>query len=230
MMDYDIVIRGGTVGTASEVFDADVAIVKDQIAAIGRGLPKGKREIDAKGKLVLPGGVDAHAHIEQLSGMGVMNADTFESGTGAAAFGGTTTVICFAAQHQGKSLTKVVDDYHKLARKGAIIDYAFHMILADPNERVLTEELPPLIKAGHSSIKIFMTYEKTRVAEVAQTGGDFPGNSGAANRVWILQANLIAAAREHNGPGHSDAAGTDDGDGTAGHAAGSAHEGASFGA
>ncbi|MFM9938111.1 MAG: dihydropyrimidinase [Hyphomicrobiaceae bacterium] len=165
MADFDIVVRGGTVGTASEVFEADVGIIKDQIAAIGRGLPKGKRELDAKGKLVLPGGVDAHAHIEQLSGMGVMNADTFESGTGAAAFGGTTTVICFAAQHHGKSLTKVVDDYHKLARKGAIIDYAFHMILADPNERVLTEELPPLIKAGHSSIKIFMTYEKTRVAD-----------------------------------------------------------------
>lgn len=165
MADYDVVIRGGTVGTATDVFEADVGIVKDQIAAIGRNLPKGQREIDAKGKLVLPGGVDAHAHIEQLSGMGVMNADTFESGTSAAAFGGTTTVICFAAQHQGKSLTKVVADYHGLARKGAIIDYAFHMILADPNDRVLREELPPLIKTGHSSIKIFMTYEKTRVPD-----------------------------------------------------------------
>ena len=162
-MSYDIVIRGGTVGTASDVFEADVAIAGETIAAIGRDLPKGRREIDAKGRLVLPGGVDAHAHIEQLSGMGVMNADTFESGTGAAAHGGTTTVIRFAAQHHGKSLTKVVADYHALASKGAVIDYAFHMILADPSKTVLEEELPPLIKAGHSSIKVFMTYEKTKV-------------------------------------------------------------------
>jgi len=99
VMTYDIVIRGGTVGTAADVFEADVAISGESIAAIGKGLGPGKREIDAKGKLVLPGGVDAHAHIEQLSGMGITNADTFESGTKSAAYGGTTTVICFAAQH-----------------------------------------------------------------------------------------------------------------------------------
>jgi dihydropyrimidinase len=165
MADYDIIIRGGTVATASDCFVADVAIQDGTFAAVGRNLGPAKREIDARGKYVLPGGVDAHAHIEQLSGMGVANADTFESATGAAAFGGTTTVVCFAAQHQGNSLTKVLEDYHGLARKGAIIDYAFHMILADPNARVLKEELPPLIRSGHSSIKIFMTYEKTRVAD-----------------------------------------------------------------
>jgi dihydropyrimidinase len=95
--------------------------------------------------------------------MGFTNADSFESGTKAAAWGGTTTVIPFAAQHQGMSLTKVVEDYHALARKGAVIDYAFHMILADPNKRVLEEELPPLVASGHASIKVFMTYEKTRI-------------------------------------------------------------------
>lgn len=163
MSDYDVVIRGGQVATAGERFAADVAINGEVIAAIGQGLGPGKHEIDAKGKWVLPGGVDGHAHIEQLSGMGVMGADTFESATTAAAHGGTTTVICFAAQHRGKSLTKVVEDYHRLARKGAVIDYAFHMILADPNARVLREELPPLVKAGHSSIKLFMTYEHTKV-------------------------------------------------------------------
>lgn len=165
MAEYDLIIRGGQVGTSSETFTADVAITGESVVAIGRDLGPAKHEIDARGKWVLPGGVDGHAHIEQLSGMGVMGADTFESATGAAAHGGTTTVVCFAAQHQGMSLTKVVEDYHGLARKGAMIDYAFHMILADPNERVLTEELPPLIKAGHSSIKIFMTYEKTRVPD-----------------------------------------------------------------
>ncbi|MBS0240778.1 MAG: dihydropyrimidinase [Proteobacteria bacterium] len=163
MAGFDVVIRGGTVASGSGVFEADVAIQGETVVAMGRGLGPGSREIDAKGKLVLPGGVDAHAHIEQLSGMGVMNADTFESATGAAALGGTTTVICFAAQHKGKSLTKTLEDYHGLARKGAIIDYALHMILADPNARVLKEELPPLVKAGHGSIKLFMTYEHTKV-------------------------------------------------------------------
>jgi dihydropyrimidinase len=163
MSMFDLVIRGGTVATATDTFAADVGIVGERVAAIGLDLASSRREIDAKGHYVLPGGVDAHAHIEQLSGMGVMNADDFESGTGAAAWGGTTTVIPFAAQHIGNSLTSVVEDYHARARKGAVIDYAFHMILADPNERVLKEELPPLVKAGHSSIKVFMTYEKTRI-------------------------------------------------------------------
>jgi dihydropyrimidinase len=163
MQAFDLVIRGGTVATATDVFKADVGIAGERIAAVGLDLAPGKREIDAKGHYVLPGGVDAHAHIEQLSGMGVMNADTFESGTGAAARGGTTTVIPFAAQHIGNSLAAVVEDYHARAKRGAVIDYAFHMILADPNERVLNEELPPLVKVGHSSIKIFMTYEKTRI-------------------------------------------------------------------
>ena len=163
MADYDIVIRGGTVGTSQGAFAADVAIIGETISALGRNLGAGKREIDAKGKLVLPGGVDAHAHIEQLSGMGVMGADTFESATGAAALGGTTSVVCFAAQHRGKSLAKTVEDYHVLGKRGSIVDYALHMILADPNPRVLKEELPPLVKSGHASIKLFMTYEHTKV-------------------------------------------------------------------
>jgi dihydropyrimidinase len=95
--------------------------------------------------------------------MGVMGADTFASATAAAALGGTTTVIPFAAQHQGKSLAEVVQAYHALATRGAVIDYAMHMIIADPTEKVLTEELPALIRAGHGSIKVFMTYEKTKI-------------------------------------------------------------------
>ena len=133
------------------------------IAAIGEGLDKGKQEIDARGKLVLPGGVDSHSHIEQLSASGLMNADTFESATTAAAFGGTTTVISFAAQHVGMSLKTVVDEYHQLAERGAVIDYAFHMILADPREEVLAKEVPPLVKAGHASLKVFMTYDRLKV-------------------------------------------------------------------
>src|SRR5580704_17439151 len=125
---YDLMIRGGRVATATDVFDADIAITGEAIAAVGHGLGPAKREIDARDKLVLPGGVDSHCHIEQLSAAGIMNADSFESATTSAAFGGTTTVISFAAQHVGMKLPEVLTDYHALARKGAVIDYAFHMI------------------------------------------------------------------------------------------------------
>jgi dihydropyrimidinase len=160
---YDIVIREGRVATASDVFDADVAITGERIAAIGRGLASGKREIDARGKLVLPGGVDSHAHIEQLSAAGIMNADTFESATASAAFGGTTTVISFAAQHVGMKLPQVLADYHALARRGAVIDYAFHVIIADPTPETLANDIPALVKDGHASIKIFMTYDRLKI-------------------------------------------------------------------
>jgi dihydropyrimidinase len=162
---YDIVIRGGRVATASDVFDADVAITGESIAAIGKRLPPGKRDIDAKGKLVLPGGIDSHCHIEQLSANGKLNADSFESATTSAAFGGTTTVIPFAAQHRGMKLREVVADYHKLAERGAVIDYAFHMIIANPTRETLDEDIPALIETGHSSLKVFMTYDRLKVED-----------------------------------------------------------------
>jgi dihydropyrimidinase len=160
---YDLVIRGGCVATATDTFEADVAIAGESIAAIGRGLGPARREIDARGKLVLPGGIDSHCHIEQLSAAGIVNADTFESATTSAAFGGTTSVICFAAQHVGMHLPQVMEEYHTLARKGAVIDYAFHMIIADPTKDTLEQHLPALIKQGHGSIKIFMTYDLLKI-------------------------------------------------------------------
>jgi dihydropyrimidinase len=166
MPAFDLVIRGGTLVTATDTAEADVGIRGETVAAIGRELAAGRREIDARGKLVMPGGVDPHCHIEQLSASGLMNADDFHSATASAALGGTTTVISFAAQHVGMSLTKVVEDYHKLAERGAVVDYAFHMILADPTERVLAHELPPLVKAGHASIKVFMTYDRLKIDDV----------------------------------------------------------------
>src|SRR5882757_3218573 len=163
MQPFDLVIRGGTIATATDTMKADLGIRGSTIAAIGEGLDKGAKEIDARGKYVLPGGVDAHGHIEQLSASGKMNADTFESATTAAAYGGTTTVVSFAAQHVGMSLKTVVEEYHELAERGAVVDYAFHMILADPREEVLAKEVPPLVKAGHASLKVFMTYDRLKV-------------------------------------------------------------------
>ena len=160
---YDLVIRGGTVATSSDVFAADVGITGETIVALGSGLAAGMTEIDATGKLVLPGGVDAHAHIEQLSAAGIMNADTCESATRSAAFGGTTSVISFAAQHVGMDVREVVTDYTALAKKGAMIDYAFHIIVSDVTDKVIAEDIPALVREGHSSIKIFMTYDRLKV-------------------------------------------------------------------
>src|SRR3569833_9142 len=160
---YDLIIRGGRVATTTDVFAADVAITGETIAAIGRGLGPAKREVDARGRFVLPGGVDSHCHIEQLSAAGIVNADTFESATSSAAFGGTTSVISFAAQHVGMKLPQVLEDYHGLARKGAVIDYAFHMLIADPTKETLERDLPALMKQGHGSIKIFMTYDLLKI-------------------------------------------------------------------
>ncbi len=162
---FDIVIRGGEVATATEVFKADVGIVGERIAALGERLGPGRMEIDASGRCLLPGGIDSHCHIEQLSAGGLMNADTWESATASAAAGGTTTVISFAAQHVGMELPKVLEDYSALAKKGAITDYSFHMIVSDPTERLLKTDLPAAIKAGHASIKLFMTYDRLRVQD-----------------------------------------------------------------
>lgn len=160
---FDIIIRGGAAVTAQGVQTADIAVTQGKITAIANELPgSAETEIDARGLLVLPGGVDTHCHIEQISGAGLMNADTFESATRSAAFGGTTSVISFAAQHPGQKMRNVVADYAVLAKSGAVIDYAFHMIVADTGNKNLTHDIPELIAQGHRSIKIFTTYDKVR--------------------------------------------------------------------
>ena len=161
-MALDLVIRGGTVATAEKTFRADVGIQGEKVAAIGPDL-KGKRTLEAGGKLVLPGGIDSHCHIEQLSSMGVMTADDFYSATVSAAHGGTTSVIPFCAQHRADNLRTVLADYHERARAKAVVDYGFHLIIANPDEPTLQEHLPEAIRSGVRSFKIFMTYERTRL-------------------------------------------------------------------
>jgi dihydropyrimidinase len=161
MPGLDLVLRHGTVVTAADRFECDVGICEGRIVALAEDLPRGAREIDAAGRLILPGGVDSHCHIEQLSGMGIWNADDFESGTTSAAFGGTTTVIPFAAQHRGQAMREVVADYRERAKK-AVVDHAFHMIVSDPSKAVMSE-LPALIRDGYSSLKLFMTYPLLRL-------------------------------------------------------------------
>ena len=165
MPGFDLTVRNGTVATASDTFQADLGIKDGRIAAVAAGLAPGGRDLDARGKLVLPGGVDSHCHVEQLSSAGVMCADDFYSATVAAAFGGTTTIIPFAAQHRGNSIVAVVDDYARRAAEKAVIDYGFHLIIADPNEKAMNEELPAVMKRGITSFKVYMTYDLLRLTD-----------------------------------------------------------------
>ena len=165
MTNFDLIIKGGTVATAADTFNADIGVKGGQVTAIAKSLSGAARKIDASGKLVLPGGVEAHCHIEQESGMGIMAADDYESGSISAVFGGNTTIIPFAAQHRGQSLRKVVETYHERAGPKAVIDYAFHLIISDPTESVLGQELPALIKDGYTSFKVFLTYPLLKLAD-----------------------------------------------------------------
>ena len=158
MSSYETVIRGGTVVTAADMVRADVGIAGGQVVALGANLDKGAKEIDAAGLLVLPGGIDSHCHIEQPGSSGGTNADSFVSGTTAAACGGTTTVICFSPQTRGGSVKAAQAHYQSLAAR-SVIDYCYHLIVNDPTDKVIDEELPELIRQGHRSIKIFMTYD-----------------------------------------------------------------------
>lgn len=155
---FDLVIRGGRVVTSTGSRMADVGIASGRIAAVAPDLGASRDEIDASGRLVVPGGVDPHAHIEQMSGMGLMNADTFESATRSAAMGGTTTVISFAAQKKGERLCDTVAAYGALAQRGAMIDHAFHVMVTDPSVPDFEADLAALAAEGHRSVKVFTTY------------------------------------------------------------------------
>ena len=165
MSDFDLLVRGGTVVTATDTFAADIGIIDGRIHTLSTGLRSAKREIDATGKLVLPGGIDSHCHIDQQSLFGFETADDFYSGTLSAACGGTTTIIPFAAQLKGQSIREVVEDYHRRAEGKAVIDYAFHLIVSDPTPQVLGQELPALIQDGYTSFKIFLTYDVLKLED-----------------------------------------------------------------
>ena len=159
----DLVIRRGRVATASDCFEADIGIKDGRIVLLGQALPPAVRDLDAGGRVVTPGGVDAHCHLDQPMAPPIRMADDFDSGTRSAACGGTTTVIPFAAQEKGQSLRAAVEDYHRRADGVAHLDYSFHLIVSDPTPKVLKEELPALIAEGYTSFKIYMTYDDLKL-------------------------------------------------------------------
>jgi dihydropyrimidinase len=156
---YDLAITGGTVVLPEGPARMTLGIRGGLIAAIDPGPLTARKTLDATGRLVLPGGVDSHCHMDQQPWEGRSTADDFRTGTLSALCGGNTTVIPFAMQMRGQSLREVVDDYHERASRKAHIDYGFHLVVGDPTPQVLTKELPELIEAGCTSIKIFLTYE-----------------------------------------------------------------------
>jgi dihydropyrimidinase len=198
------VIRNGLVITAAEETAADVLIDGEQVvalAATGSAVAQGwqgEREIDASGKYVVPGGVDAHTHMEMPFG-GTFAADTFETGTRAAAWGGTTTIIDFAIQSMGGALREGLDAWHAKAEGRCAIDYGFHMILADVNEGSL-KEMEALVGEGVTSFKLFMAYpgvfysDDGKILRALQKGAETGGltmmhaENGIAIDVLVEQA------------------------------------------
>jgi len=157
-MSFDTIIRNGSVVTATDTYLADIAIANGKIATIGKDLPtqNSSHVLDAAGKLVLPGGIDVHTHLDMPFG-GTTSADDFETGTRAAAFGGTTTLIDFAIQYKGQPLRQAFDTWMSKASNKAVCDYAFHCIVTDVSGGQLSE-MNDLVHEGVTSFKLFMAY------------------------------------------------------------------------
>jgi dihydropyrimidinase len=153
-----LLIKGGTVVSATGAAAADVLVDGEAIAAVGAPgtLPRADEVIDAAGKYVLPGGIDVHTHMEMPFG-GTFSADTFQTGTIAAAHGGTTTIVDFAVQAKGTSLLATLDSWHAKADGNCAIDYGFHMIVSDVNPQTL-KEMDSCVAGGVTSFKMFMAY------------------------------------------------------------------------
>jgi dihydropyrimidinase len=151
-------IRNGTVVNAGGAVAADVLVDGETIAAVTAPgvFDTADKIIEAEGRYVIPGGIDAHTHMEMPFG-GTFSADTFATGTTAAAWGGTTTIIDFAVQVKGTSLLSTLDKWHEKADSHCAIDYGFHMIVSDVNDQSL-KEMESCIDAGVNSFKMFMAY------------------------------------------------------------------------
>jgi len=157
-MGFDTIIRNGSVVTATDTYTADIAIENGKITAIGTSLrsENATKLLDASGKLVIPGGIDVHTHLDMPFG-GTTSADDFETGTRAAAFGGTTTLIDFAIQYKGQPLRQAFDTWMSKASNKAVCDYAFHCIVTDVSGGQLSE-MNDLVHEGVTSFKLFMAY------------------------------------------------------------------------
>jgi dihydropyrimidinase len=155
-----LLFTGGMVVTAEGGFRADVLVEDEKIVAVGADLPaNGAETVDATGKLLMPGFIDAHTHMDMPFG-GTVTADDWATGTESAAAGGTTMIIDFALQEEGGTLGGAVEEWTNKARDKAVIDYGFHVAITDLRDDIKTE-LPSIAEKGVASVKIFMAYKGT---------------------------------------------------------------------
>jgi len=155
----DLIIKNGTIITATDTYKADIAVKNGKIALIGQELQfEGAEVVDASGKYVLPGALDAHTHLEMPFG-GTTSADSYESGTRAAACGGVTTVFDFVIQRKGQGLIEAVEGRNALCAPQACVDYAFHTAITDLRPEIL-DEIEKSVEYGVPSFKVFMVYKK----------------------------------------------------------------------
>ena len=161
------IVKNGVVVTATDTYKADILIENGVISAIGSAFEEqGCEVIDAKGNYIFPGGIDPHTHLDMPFG-GTVTKDDFETGTRAAAFGGTTTVIDFCLTNKGEPLQKAIGTWHEKSKGKAAIDYSFHLMIGEITEDVLNE-LPTIIeKEGITSFKVFMAYKNVFQADDA---------------------------------------------------------------
>src|SRR6185312_7079842 len=165
-----LLIQHGTVVTAEKTFSADVLIEGEVIREVRSGIPaEGHTVVDAAGMLVLPGGIDAHTHLDMPFG-GTMSSDDFETGTRAAAIGGTTTIVDFAIQAKGTKMRDALDTWWNKAESRACIDYGLHMIVTDlgsDNGKAGLDDMDEMVREGVASFKLFMAYPNVLMADDA---------------------------------------------------------------
>jgi dihydropyrimidinase len=200
-MSHDLVVRGGTIITATDRYVGDIGVSAGRVATIGAALPRADHEVDARGLLVLPGGIDVHTHLDiELGGM--RSVDDFESGTAAAACGGVTTICDYAWQEKGWSLAQTIEAWKARAHERAHIDYGFHVVVNHVDDARLAE-IPAIVAAGYPSLKVFMIREfgitdeaLLRVLRAARAAGAVV-NIHAENSAMldVAVADLLAAGR-----------------------------------
>lgn len=178
---FDLAVRGGRAVLPDGETEADVGIRGGLIAAVGRDIGPADRDLNARGLLVLPGGVDTHCHMDQPPWDGMSTADDFDTGTLSALCGGTTTVVPFAMQLRGASLAEAAADYGRKAAAKAHVDYNFHLIIGDPTPEALEIDLPQLVAEGVTSIKLYMTYDGLKLDD-----GELLRTLDAARRLGVL--------------------------------------------
>src|SRR5438034_7380110 len=200
-------IKNGTVVTATDQYKGDILVEDETISVIGTALDMhADKVIDAAGKYVLPGGIDVHTHLDMPFG-GATSADDFETGTRAAAFGGTTTIVDFAIQYKGQTLHHAWETWMKKADGKAAVDYGFHMIMTDFNDQV-EQEMDALVRQGITSFKLFMAYRGVfmlddgsifkALLKTGQNGGTICMHAENGDVIDVLVQRALAAG--HTAP------------------------------